>query len=343
MRPSTTPQAIIIGHAPDGDIERLVPALREAGITVLVWRLDAPDRDVEVQAEAGRFLLCRQGHCLSSTDMEQTCMVIHRVGIGRLNRPVIATRGTDASRRFVEREWSTLLVSLLLDAEQRYPHIVWVNRPSVSMVASKKHHLLSTADLDGFTVAHFSVSTQNVVPNSQSDQWICKAIDEDQEVDEQRTFSSARLPEELLNASPFRTDCPSLIQERVVADHELRVYYLLGRVLALKLVTDQEYVDIRLLPRHSFSVVPVHIEADLSGMVRSYCNRRGLSYCVFDFLASTRSGYTLIDVTPGGSWSHYEDVAELTVTRWYASVVADVIRHSRARSGAKDLLAASRE
>jgi hypothetical protein len=166
-----------------------------------------------------------------------------------------------------------------------------------------------------------------LLPRSRSGEWISKAIDEDEDVDDDLTFSSARLPANLARASPFRTDCPSLIQERVIADHELRIYWLLGNTFALKLMAaDDDYVDIRLLPHESLTVERTDIESNLATLLHGYCNRRRLSYCVFDFLVAA-GRCSLIDATPSGTWSHYESADDRTVTRWYAGIIADRAHH----------------
>jgi hypothetical protein len=321
-----TPHAIVMGHSMDGDIERIEVALREVGLATKVWFFDGQDREVQADVTTGKFLLCRSSQSLSSDDLRCAALVIHRVGIGHWETPVRASDGTAAERRFAEREWGTLLASLMLDAEERYPEKVWINRPSAAVLAGRKHQLLSTADLDGMQVARYRVSTENLLPDSDSGEWICKAINEDEAVDEERTFASTRLPDALVAASPFRTACPSLIQERVPTNHELRVYYLLGKTLALRLrAPGRDYVDIRLLPREAIEVAPVDIAADLAGMLRRYCDRHRLAFCVFDFLVAPDGACRLVDVTPGGSWSFYEGTGEPFVSRWYAGVIADVL------------------
>jgi hypothetical protein len=253
-------------------------------------------------------------------------VVIHRVGIGRWHRPVAVTRGSARERQFAEREWSGLFNSLLLEVERRHPDVLWVNSPSASMIASNKYHLLATADLDGLRVPSLLISTENRLPASTSGEYVCKAINEDEDIDGRRTFSSARLPNELLAASPFHTDCPSLIQERVAPEYELRAYYLLGHVFGLKLLArGGDYVDIRLLPRETLEVEPVEVAPGLAQALRRYCHRHRLAYCVFDFLCARDGGEALIDVTPSGTWSHYESASCQLVTEWYADTVVRAV------------------
>jgi hypothetical protein len=112
----------------------------------------------------------------------------------------------------------------------------------------------------------------------------------------------------------------------VPIDHELRIYQLLGSTLALRLTAPgHDYVDIRLLPREAIDVAPVEVAADLAVMLRRYCDRHRLAFCVFDFLVARDSTCRLVDVTPSGSWSFYEGTGEPFVSRWYAGVIADVL------------------
>lgn len=317
-----TRRILILTYSDDRDMDRVVAVLRSRGVGPARWLFDGRDDELQVEVRPGTFELCRGGHCLSSSDLEASAVVVHRVGNGQWDHPVIATAGSDAERRFAEREWSSLFSSLLLEVETRHQHILWVNRPSASVRASRKYFLLATADLDGLRVPSLCISTENLLPQSSSGAYVSKAIDQNEDVDDVRTFASARLPREIIDASPFRTNCPSLIQERVAPDSELRVYYLLGRVLGIRIATRQPYTDIRLVPRESLNVEPVGVPSDLTDAMRRFCARHALSYCVFDFLVAS-GDYALVDVTPGGSWSYYETPARPFITEWYAKILLE--------------------
>jgi hypothetical protein len=313
----------------DADMDQLAVSLPSIGLPVLRWSFAARDEDVELDARPGSFQIRRGDRHLSSADLGRASAIVHRAG--NLSHIVTATCGSNQEKAFAEREWSSLLTSLLLEVEVRHPGILWVNRPSTGLVTSRKYQLLATADLDGLRVPRLHVSTQNRLPESRSGEYVCKAIDEDEDVNDRFTYASARLPTELVQMSPFRTNCPSLIQERIAASYELRVYYLLGSIFGLRVAArDPDYSDIRLISRESLTVEPAAVDVQLAATLRNYCDRHRLSYCAFDFLVTADEEQELIDVTPGGSWSFFESPNNPFVSQWYASTLAAAVRDEAA-------------
>ncbi len=328
-------QILILSYAGDRDMDRVVAALRSHGLATFRWLFDGRDQDLEVDVTPGSFELRRADQRFSSSDLREASIVVHRTGNGQWDRPVTATTGGASERQFAEREWSTLLSSLLLEAEHRYAGVLWVNTPSASLRASRKYQLLATADLDGLRVPNMRISTANLLPSSASGEYVCKAIDQNEDIDDERTFASARLPSEIVDASPFRTDCPSLIQERIAPDNELRVYYLLGSVLGVSIsAPDRGYSDVRLVPRESLTVQPAQVPSGLAAALGRFCRRHQLSYCVFDFLVAS-GDHALIDVTPGGTWSYYETPSHPFITEWYTRTLLDTAA-DRLACGARD-------
>jgi hypothetical protein len=304
-------------------------ALQAAGIGSLLWLYDAGVEDLTIDARPGAFRIEHGDMVLRGEDFAGAQVVVHRTGLGRWRRPVAAANAAGSEREFTEREWASLLHGLFLETEQRHPHLTWLNRPSVGLVSSEKYDLLASADLDGLTVPDLRVSTEGHLPRSASGQYVCKAIGEDEHINDATTYCTSVLDAAVLHELPFRTTCPSLIQERVLADYELRVYHLLGQTLAVRIQTGRrDYADLRLLPRSEWSSEIATVVPALRDAVRSYCRRRQLSYCVFDFLRTADGRDLLIDVTPSGSWSHLESPAGPAISNWYADILARVVREA---------------
>ncbi len=305
--------------------------LESAGICSLLYLFDARAEDLAVEARPGFFRLQHGGQSLSSEDFAKARVVIHRTGLGNWSRPVVAASSSGSERGFTEREWASLLHGLFLEAEHRHQHLTWINPPSVSAVTSEKYHLLASAELDGLTVPELRISTDGLLPSSSTGQFVAKAVSEDESIDDATTYCTAVLDEQTLDELPFRTNCPSLIQERIRAECELRLYYLLGEMLAVRIETTQrDYADLRLVPRSQWTVHIATIPRQLTDAIRRYCERRHLSYCVFDFLRTADGRDLLIDVTPSGTWSHLESADEPTITRWYVDTLARIVFPQRA-------------
>jgi hypothetical protein len=323
------PEVLLIGYAADTDLAAVSARLSAAGIANLLWLYEARADELTVDATPGSFRLARGDEVLSSDDFAGARVVVHRTGLGHWRSPVSAPSAAAAERAFTEREWASLLHGLLLEAEQRHPHLTWLNPPSISAVTSGKYALLASADLDGLTVPDLRVSTDGQLPSrSASGEYVCKAISEDEGVDDTRTYCTAVLDAETLAALPFRSDCPSLIQERVLPRYELRVYYLLGETLGVRIRADRrDYADLRLVPLSEWSAEVATISPPMHAALRAYCGRRHLSYCVFDFLRAGGCDL-LIDVTPSGTWSHLESPSDPVITTWYADILARVVREA---------------
>ena len=322
-------EVLLIGHSADTDLAAISASLSAAGIASLVWLYDARANELTVDAGPGSFRLERGDAVLSSDDFAGARIVVLRTGLGHWRSPVSAPSAAGAERAFTEREWASLLHGLFLEAELRHPHLTWLNPPSISAVTSGKYALLASADLDGLSVPDLRVSTDGRLPStSASGQYVCKAIGEDESVDDTTTYCTAVLDAETLEALPFRTDCPSLIQERVLPRYELRVYYLLGEVLGVRIRAERrDYADLRLVPLGEWSAEVATISPPMHAALRRYCERRHLSYCVFDFLRAGGRDL-LIDVTPSGTWSHLESPSDPVITTWYADILAGVVRRA---------------
>jgi hypothetical protein len=321
-------EVVLLAYGSDKDAVSLFRMLSSRGVSTVLWDCEARDYDLDIDAAPARFALRRGGRSLSSETLAGARVVIHRPGIGRWWRPVAASRGSRRERAFAEREWASLLHGLLIEAEHRHRHLTWINRPSISSMASEKYQLLATAELDGLRVPDLRVSTAGLLPRSATDQYIAKAINEDENVDDNRVYCTTALDKEIVSGADFRTDTPSLIQERIPAEYELRVYSLLGTLLCLRVaVQDREHTDIRLVPQELLSVEPVAADPDLAQAIGRYTERHRLSYCAFDFLHAADGRDLLVDVNPSGSWSFYETPSKPFVTEWYAeTLIADLQR-----------------
>jgi hypothetical protein len=321
---------LLIGYAADTDLAAVSARLSAAGIANLLWLYDGRADELAVDATPGSFRLERGDAVLTSDDFASARIVVHRTGLGHWHSPVSAPSAAAAERSFTEREWASLLHGLFLEMEQRFTHLTWLNRPSISAVTSGKYALLASADLDGLMVPDLRASTDGHLPaRSASGQYVCKAISEDESVDDTRTYCTAVLDADTLEALPSRTDCPSLIQERVLPRYELRVYYLLGETLGVRIRTErQDYADLRLVPRNEWTAEVATISPQMRAALHGYCDRRRLSYCVFDFLRAGGRDL-LIDVTPSGTWSHLDSPGDPVITTWYADILAHAVREGQ--------------
>jgi hypothetical protein len=86
---------------------------------------------------------------------------------------------------------------------------VLIHRPGIRRwrrpVAAKRG---SPSERVGLCVADLRVSTAGLLPNSATDEYVAKAINEDENIDAQCVYCTASLDKELVSGGDFRTDTP---------------------------------------------------------------------------------------------------------------------------------------
>jgi hypothetical protein len=316
------PKVIIITFNNDWDMIILYKKLKSKGISTSLFIFDGYDNEYSVDATSVNFKLHYKDQELSSETIKSASVIIYRTNLANANAPVISTQGTAKERQFATSEWGALLKGLLLVAEQRYSKCIWINKPSVSILANEKYPLIATADLHGFQIPRYRISTENILPESRTKQWVCKAINQNESIDEKRTFPTAKLSKYVIDKIPFRSECPSLIQEQIEPDHELRIYYLLGNLLCLKIKSKStEYTDMRFLRSDSFVIKEIEVPKKIKARLIQFCRKKNFLYCAFDFLALRNGELLLIDVNHMGTWSYFETSSNPNISKWYTETL----------------------
>lgn len=229
-------------------------------------------------------------------------------------------------RDFSEREWTSLIDGLLLTSE-RDSRSTWLNSPSATLLAHNKLALLLSASRMGLPVPAFSVSTPVRFPPSSPSGLVAKAISADERIDAMRHFSTALLSaEDLRNLPGARLPTPSLLQEYIPTDFEIRVFYLLGEFFSLALTPSREHVDIRHAPHSRLSPQPHNLSLELRRSLADLAESLSLGYCTFDLAAPRGGAPMLLDVTPNGDWAHFESDTEPVVTKFIEDTI---IAHRR--------------
>jgi hypothetical protein len=324
------PEILVLADEDDVGISRLVTRL-ERRREVRWWRFGTAEADVEADVGTDDFCLRQADVTLRSDDFASADVVICKRRWLQ-PRPLVRS-GLDglADRRFSEREWQSLLDGVLLDQESRCD-ATWLNAPSAWARTANKLSLLLRAVRKGIPVPPFRISTPIQPPaNGGGGDVVAKAISADEEIEPARHFSTVRLSAaEVGDLSGRRVATPSLLQAHVRAVHELRAYSILGKMVTLRLRPSARHVDIRHSTREEmdprFDRLPGSLEAALTALTREL----GLGYCAFDLIAGEDGEIGLVDITPAGSWDHFETAGEPAVSDAFAEIVEN---HVRARRG----------
>jgi hypothetical protein len=329
--PPSNPDILVLADDDDAGVSRLVSSLK-ARFDVAWWRFGLPESSVSVDLGPEGFRLEQPDGEIRPPTLRHTPVIVHRRRFLQA-RPLVASELEGAAdRAFSEREWGSLIEGLLL-AEERHSDSTWLNSPSAALRTANKLSLLLFAAQAGLPVPPFSISTPVRFPRSRGE-LVVKAISADERIDESRQLTTALLsPEDLRDLPGARIPTPSLLQEYVPAEMEIRVFYALGELFALALRSPREHVDIRHVPRSELSPVahelPSALRESLAGVAAAF----GLGYCTFDLVVAAGEPPALVDVTPNGDWDYFESDEAPVVTEFLAEAIAARVSSGRAGEG----------
>ncbi len=233
---------LVFADADDAGVARLVAGL-ERRLDVTWWRFGIPEGSVSVDVDEHGFRLEQPEVRVCSTAIREAGVIVYRRRLMQPRPLVISDLPSPEDRGFSEREWTSVIEGLLL-AEEREGDATWLNSPSATLLTHNKLALLLHAARMGMAVPAFSLSNPVRFPPSSRGELVVKAISSNERIDSTRHFSTALLSREDLRDLPgARLPTPSLLQEYVPADIELRVFYLLGAFFALALTPSREHVE----------------------------------------------------------------------------------------------------
>jgi hypothetical protein len=310
----------VLADADDVGVGRLVSTLATR-VGVIWWRFGLPESAVSVHLDDRGFRLEQPDVSLCANDFHRARTIVYRRHLLQPRPLVVSELPALEDRTFSEREWSSLITGLLL-SEERRSGSTWLNRPSAALVAENKLALLLAAVRAGLAVPAFSVSTPLDLPVTHGNELVTKAISADERIDTTRYFTTALISGNDLRDLPgMRVPTPSLLQEYVRPTAELRVFYALGKFFALALRPSGSHVDIRHAPRSQLSPQAYELSAELCEALAGLARAFALGYCTFDFVIPTSGSPLLIDITPNGSWDHFESDAAPVVTDFLAEAI----------------------
>jgi hypothetical protein len=317
---ASEPVVVVFADADDVGVSRLVATLQRRLSTVW-WRFGLPEGSVAVDVEGESFRLDQPGASLSSTDLHAAAVIVYRRRFLRPRPLVVSELPRQADRDFSEREWTSLIEGLLL-VEEHESDTIWLNSPSSTLLTHNKLALLMHAARSGVAVPPFSVSSPVQFPQQAGGDLVVKSISTDERIDATRHFTTARLSsEDRRTLDGARLPTPSLLQEFVQAEIEVRVFYVLGEFFSLALTRSREHVDIRHVAHAELAPRPYDLAPELRSGLAGLADAFSLGCCTFDLLLALDGAPVLIDITPNGSWDYFESDAAPLVTEFLAEVI----------------------
>jgi glutathione synthase/RimK-type ligase-like ATP-grasp enzyme len=315
---------IIFGERDDKCIARLLDRLRiTTEVTFLPLGCDG--NQVDVDSDLKDFRIAIGDAIVTTRDLLTAPLIVYR-RCWHNETPLVKPNEDEEEedRLFAQKEWDAAIRGALLAAESA-SSAVWMNSPKLELVSRNKIFLLSVAARCGFTVPRTRISSTSRLPPGVSNA-VCKAINVDERISESRYFPTTLVTQDLADILNKPLLCPSLLQEYVRSDIELRLYFVLGETITLRISKSVDTpIDSRYLARHQMTVERIACPSDILALTRHFAELTGLRFFALDLILTNSDAY-LLDVTPNATWSFYEDVDHDMVTAPMAAALVKAVR-----------------
>jgi hypothetical protein len=304
---------IIIAEHDDIDAAQLCAEGIARGLDMRWFKLGLPSSSYSAiwSSEASPVLKCEEVE-LSETTLSEARWIFHREMRLKKEPYVKAVVGNEQENDFCMREWSALFSSALLAFKFGLSGHKWVSAFKRADFSDRKLFLLQFATRLGIAVPALKIGT--TFPEISGQAVVVKAINADEFVGD-RYFPTTLL--DAVDAEKYtgqRSECPSLVQERINAVSELRAYYVRGSWLCLTIDRlSFPGVDLRYAKNIHIDVVE-SLPDSLGQPLSALCDELEMGYCVFDVLVDSKGRNWLVDVTPNGTWAWYEKSGGINIT-----------------------------
>jgi glutathione synthase/RimK-type ligase-like ATP-grasp enzyme len=229
---------------------------------------------------------------------------------------------TSPEGKFARAEWAEFFENFFAHV----PHERWINHPSANANASRKLEQLSTAAKLGINVPE-SLATQNpeqlrafytkcrgrLIAKPLSSGYLESGNDEPDSL-----VYTNRIKAEDLKKLDDLSACPTLFQEFIEKEYDVRITVVDSEIVAVKLVAKEpdgtQRCDIR---RNNMTDV-VHSKIDLPDHViyniRKLMQIYRLRFAAIDMVVSVSGEWIFLEINPNGQWAWIDQVADTNIS-----------------------------
>lgn len=318
------PAVLVITSRFDPHADRVIPLLGRRGVPVFRLNTDDFHADTRVAAGEDGVLRLRSRWGRTHDFPRETRSVWFR----KPSDPV-APAGLDdpQAQDLVRRE--TLEFLDYLGAEEGVP---WVSNPRAIAWAGRKLPQLALARRLGLRVPRTLVTNDPAEAAAfhaaVGGRLLCKAMKAVGfgDGDDHRSLFARAVPESEFAAHLADiAHCPTLFQEYVEKDHELRITFLGERVFCCRIDsqgiagarTDWRRVDPFSVPHRMVDLAPA-VEAALRRMLAAY----GLPFGAFDMIVTPEGEPVFLELNPNGQWLWMELITGAPMAEAMADLLA---------------------
>jgi len=248
--------------------------------------------------------------------------------------------------RYLQAEFDEFVNNLYALLSDR----VWINNPLISRIASRKLWQLHIASSVGLNIP------RTIVSNSPEDIFaFCSELDGDLAIKslsalfanvpisatesyDYGLFTRRVTKLELHKAIEFIPHMPTMIQEYVEKQFELRVTSVNGMHLACRIDTqsselskEDSRINISALP-HS----PYNLPDEIDRKLTSYMKIMGINFGCHDIIVNKQGEYIFLECNPNGQWLWIENLIDANISTQIARFLVNSTKGSLASPSLRD-------
>ena len=231
--------------------------------------------------------------------------------------------------KFVTREWMGILSALEDFLEDKF----WINPRSVDTKIRNKPYQLSIASSSGLKIPK-GIITNNFAHvmdlNSQHNPLIYKPlsyliIPSDHLI----LYANLLSNEELVAASQNISRAPSIYQEYIEKDYELRITVIGEDIYPVKIYSqtnENTIVDWR-KDQLNLEYELVSLDPEFEESLKNLHNNFNLIYGAYDFIVTPEGEHVFLEVNPVGQWLWLEEELGLDISQSIADLLSDACKN----------------
>jgi hypothetical protein len=308
---------ILFGEYDDEDIRLLCSVLEDLGAEVIFFALGLPSDQYSIQWDIGKQpVIESDGVVIDHSTVRRSRSLLFKCA--RMDERVLTeySNGSDSEIAFAHREWDTSLLNAIESLIQAATYPTYGSPRNLSWHHWKPFALHTAAEL-GIPVPETVLSNR---PTSKL--WhgvVAKAVNSNALIEPGRFFPTSRLDSEILKSiSGERLEVPSVFQEEIIRDYEIRTVVLGANAYERSVRSPTLHVDIKYAEETFTSGVPRSLRTDALVHLASSL---GITFCCFDTMVDMKGCEWLVDITPRGSWHYYESPDSLELSTEIANLL----------------------
>ena len=309
---------LVLTNSVDATTDFLIPKLEASGKRFLRLNSDRIVSDSRVTVSDGRTVLTLNGITIEPGDVTS-------IWYRRPHPLEMPGQGNVERKAHAESEWAEALDGFLA----QIPQSRWINHPANNALASHKIEQLARAKAYGLNVPD-TIVTQSAEGlrefyKKHDGKLVCKPLSSgaiDDAAGHHVIYSSA-VKETDLEQTELLARCPTLFQERIEKQFDVRITCVDGHLVAVGMLAKTEAGKQRLDIRRNNMADVTHGQVDIPSAVREslceYVASYDLRFAAIDMAVNLEGDWIFFEINPNGQWAWLDqsgasDIASLMVT-----------------------------